>query len=324
MMKVPRRRIFYSVSSLFKEVYVFVKKDFNLKAYLYTVLFIAAFIFVNYHFSIYKKYVSHSYYTGKSVWVFPVFYLCIYLAAAIPNLILRKRYDILKDYRFYLKGTFFVVLYGVGTGYFGYRHWEMPEFSYMEKIFVLNMVSQLKCFFIFMIPLILMKFTIDKKVDGFYGLAKNTAHFDGYFALFLLLLPFVILVSFTPDFLHAYPQFHNWSYRIVFGMNRWWLTTVYETAYSIDFVMTELLFRGTLVLGMALLMGRCAVLPMVAFYVSIHFGKPMIECMSSALGGYILGALAYQTRHIWGGVMVHIFIALSMETMGFLHHYILK
>jgi len=35
----------------------------------------------------------------------------------------------------------------------------------------------------------------------------------------------------------------------------------------------------------------------------------------------MLGALAYQTRHIWGGVIVHILIALSMEVMGLFHVY---
>ena len=56
-------------------------------------------------------------------------------------------------------------------------------------------------------------------------------------------------------------------------------------------------------------------------YAAIHFGKPIGETISSIFGGYILGALAYQTRHIWGGVIVYICIAMTMEVMGFWHFY---
>ena len=63
---------------------------------------------------------------------------------------------------------------------------------------------------------------------------------------------------------------------------------------------------------------------MVAVYCSIHFGKPLVEAISSVFGGYILGALAFQTRHIWGGVVVHICIALTMEVMGLVHYYVLR
>ena len=75
-------------------------------------------------------------------------------------------------------------------------------------------------------------------------------------------------------------------------------------------------------IGMVGLMGRGAVLPMVALYVVIHLGKPPVEAISSLFGGYILGALAYQIRHIWGGVFVHVFIALTMEIMGLFQYYV--
>lgn len=313
-----------SIVSLFNEVVTFAKEDFNAKSYIFTAIVIVAVIFVNYQFHIYRDYIRVSYYTGKSEWVMPLFYLSIYFFAAISTLYLRKRFDILKDYRFYLKSAFFVTLYGLGVGYFRYANWSLSSFLMQERIYILILFSQLKCFLLFMPLLILMKLTVDRKVSGFYGLAKNTRHFDGYFALFTFLIPFLILISFTPDFLEAYPQFKAWNYTGIFGMETWLYTTIYEIAYSLDFVMTELIFRGTLVIGMMLIMGRTAILPMVVFYVSIHFGKPLAECISSVFGGYILGALAYQTRHIWGGVMVHICIALTMEVMGLVQYYVFK
>lgn len=313
-----------SILSLFDEIITFIKKDFHLKSYLFTFIVIFAGITLNYLFHFYRNYIRISYYTENSVIVMPLFYLGIYFFVAICTLLLRKRYDVLKDYRFYLKSTFFVVLYGVGVGYFGYAKWNLASFMAQERMYILMLFSQFKCFLIFIPTLFLLKFTIDKKVKGLYGLSKNTQHFDGYFALFAFLIPFLIFISFTPDFLSAYPQFKAWNYQGVFGFETWLYTTIYELAYSLDFVMTELIFRGTLVVGMMLIMGRTAILPMVAFYVSIHFGKPLAECISSAFGGYILGALAYQTRHIWGGVMVHISIALTMEIMGLMQFYFFR
>ena len=166
--------------------------------------------------------------------------------------------------------------------------------------------------------------SIDKNVNGLYGLARKAKHLRGYLMIYGLMLPFLIAISFTPDFLKAYPQFRPWLNEGVFGWPVWLSTLAFETSYAIDFVMTELVFRGALVIGMISILGRKAVLPMVAMYAAIHFGKPLGETISSIFGGYILGVLAYQTRHIWGGVIVHICIALTMEIMGFIHYYILS
>lgn len=321
---MPAISIKKSIFSLFGEVVTFIKEDFNLKAYLFTFVFIVIGLYLNFHNHLYRIHIVKHYYEGNSTIVMPIFYLTIYFIVAIGTFLLRKRYDILKDYRFYLKSAFFVILYGVGVGYFGYSKWSLSSFVAQERYYLLTLFSQVKCTLLFVPLLILMKLTVDKKVKGFYGLSKNTKHFDGYFALFAFLIPFLILISFTPDFLDAYPQFKAWNFKGIFSMETWLYTVIYEITYSLDFVMTELIFRGTLVIGLMMIMGRNAVLPMVAFYVSIHYGKPMAEAISSMFGGYILGALAYQTRHIWGGVMVHISIALTMEIMGLFQYYLFR
>jgi hypothetical protein len=65
-------------------------------------------------------------------------------------------------------------------------------------------------------------------------------------------------------------------------------------------------------------LGRGAVLSMAVLYCTLHFGKPMGEAISSIFGGYILGVVAYETKSIWGGVIVHIGIAWMMEIIAFL------
>ncbi|MDP6435740.1 MAG: hypothetical protein QGG46_00705 [Gammaproteobacteria bacterium] len=69
------------------------------------------------------------------------------------------------------------------------------------------------------------------------------------------------------------------------------------------------------------LLGKDCILPMVALYTSIHFGKPLGECLGSIFGGYILGVIALYTRNIWGGTIIHIGVALTMELAAHLQHY---
>ncbi|MDD3320449.1 MAG: CPBP family intramembrane metalloprotease [Paludibacter sp.] len=313
-----------SLYLLVNEVISFIKNDFHLISYVYTFLLVFVCIFLNYNFGFYKDTLRASYFTNDSMWMFPIFYGSMYFAVAIPVLIFQKEYKTLKNSHFYLKSFFFIVLYGVAIGFYSYRNWQFPTLFNEEKLFVLRLISQLKGSVFFILPLFVLKISIDKDIKGLYGLASNAKHIRAYLLLFLMLMPFLVGMSFTSDFMFAYPQFRPWLYDGVFGLPAWAKTLIFESTYSIDFVMTELVFRGALVIGMISLLGRKAVLPMVAMYATIHFGKPLGETISSVFGGYILGALAYQTRHIWGGVIVHICVAMTMEIMGFVHYYLLK
>ncbi len=73
-----------------------------------------------------------------------------------------------------------------------------------------------------------------------------------------------------------------------------------------------------MVIGMANVLGRGAVMAMASVYCLLHFGKPAGEAISSIFGGYILGVVAYETRSIWGGIIVHMGIAWLMETVAYL------
>jgi membrane protease YdiL (CAAX protease family) len=47
-----------------------------------------------------------------------------------------------------------------------------------------------------------------------------------------------------------------------------------------------------------------------------HFGKPLIETLSSFFGGYMLGVFALYSKNIWGGIILHIGTALFMELLA--------
>jgi membrane protease YdiL (CAAX protease family) len=100
--------------------------------------------------------------------------------------------------------------------------------------------------------------------------------------------------------------------------NKWLYHLLYELSYGSDFVSVELFFRGFLILAFIKVAGKDAILPMACFYCTIHFGKPLGECISSYFGGMILGIVVYNTRSIIGGLIVHLGIAWLMEIGGYI------
>src|SRR6476469_9851767 len=152
----------------------------------------------------------------------------------------------------------------------------------------------------------------------FYG--THTKNFDAqpYFIMLLLMLPLLLWAATQRDFLVVYPKMKNSLFLMQNG--KWYHVLLYELSYGSDFLSIELFFRGFLVLAFAKWVGKEAVLPMALFYCTIHFGKPLGECISSYFGGLILGAVILETRSIWGGLIVHLGIAWLMELFGYFGH----
>ena len=116
-----------SLQSLFEEAMSFSKSDFHFLSYSYTLLFISACIFLNYNYGFYQELMRNTYFTGDSLWAFPLFYSCMYFSVAIPVLFFQKDYKSLQNIQFYTKSLFFIVIYGMSIGYFGYRDWEFSS-----------------------------------------------------------------------------------------------------------------------------------------------------------------------------------------------------
>jgi hypothetical protein len=159
----------------------------------------------------------------------------------------------------------------------------------------------------------------DHKDESFYGISIKGFNARPYLYMLLIMLPLIAAASTQSDFLAVYPKLQHLSF--FEGHNRsGWYKLLYELSYGSDFISIELFFRGFLVLAFVKWFGRDAILPMACFYCTIHFGKPMGECISSFFGGLILGIVTYHTRTIFGGLMVHLGIAWLMELGGYLGH----
>jgi len=160
------------------------------------------------------------------------------------------------------------------------------------------------------------------KGKPFYVTSFSGLDLKPYLLMLAIMVPLVAAASTQPDFLAMYPKFQKVPF--LMQENRGWHKLVYELSYGSDFFTIELFFRGFLVLAFAKWVGKDAILPMALFYCTIHFGKPLGECISSYFGGMILGVVTFHTRSIYGGLLVHVGIAWLMELGGYLgHEYIL-
>ncbi|HEU4633564.1 MAG TPA: CPBP family intramembrane glutamic endopeptidase [Flavisolibacter sp.] len=157
----------------------------------------------------------------------------------------------------------------------------------------------------------------DRKEQPFYGTDTKDFKAGPYFIMLLIMVPLIAAASTQPDFLAMYPKLKNVQHLASQNSNGIY-KLLYELSYGSDFFSIELFFRGFLVLAFAKWVGKDAILPMAIFYCTIHFGKPLGECISSFFGGLLLGIVTYNTRNIFGGLIVHLGIAWLMELGGYL------
>ncbi len=164
------------------------------------------------------------------------------------------------------------------------------------------------------LPLLLLGWLGRKQLNTFHGL--KAAKVQPYFVLLFGAAVVVALASTQADFQDYYPRFAKmWPDGGERQLSRIW---AFELSYALDFFATEYLFRGFLVLAFARYLGPKAILPMAILYVTIHYGKPLGETISSFFGGMLLGIFAYYSKSIWGGIILHIGLAWLMELIVFL------
>lgn len=172
-----------------------------------------------------------------------------------------------------------------------------------------------KCLVV-LVPLVIL-YKILPAQSSFWGMTLRDVRWRPYCLMLALMVPLIIFASTQADFLNAYPRLKQVAFIEPYTGNLLWYQLLYEISYGIDFITVELFFRGFLVFAFIRYAGPAALLPMATFYCSIHFGKPLFECISSFFGGLILGIIAHRTQSIVGGLAVHLGIAWMMEIGGY-------
>ncbi len=157
------------------------------------------------------------------------------------------------------------------------------------------------------LPLLCIRYLIKEPISE-YGLSLNESyqHKLGYLLLATPIMLFAIMASFRSDFSQHYP-FYSLASRSYFDLIIW------ELIYISQFVAVEFFFRGFLLNGLKRQFGSLSIAIMMLPYLMLHFPKLWLEASGSFLFGFFLGILALKSRSIWGGVFVHVAIALTMD-----------
>jgi membrane protease YdiL (CAAX protease family) len=122
----------------------------------------------------------------------------------------------------------------------------------------------------------------------------------------------VLLVSNTPAFLKQYPFYKQASQSLGHFI-------LWELSYGFQFFCLEFFFRGFILFALVRYLGHAAIFVMTIPYTMIHFAKPLPETLGAILAGIALGTLALRTRSIYGGVLIHIAVAWSMDLLVLFH-----
>ncbi len=130
-----------------------------------------------------------------------------------------------------------------------------------------------------------------------------------YGALYLLVLPAVLFVATQDAFLATYPFYK-------YANQSWAHFLTWQVLYAVQFVSLEFFFRGYMLQGLRHKFGYGAIFVMVVPYCMIHYPKPIPETLGAILAGIALGTLAMRTRSIWGGVLIHVGVALTMDWLA--------
>ena len=161
------------------------------------------------------------------------------------------------------------------------------------------------------VPLVALRLGRVPWREAYLGLGQLRPHLALYGALYVCVAPVLVVASYTPAFLSTYP-FYRQATRSVGDLLGW------ELAYAATFVALEVFFRGVLLGLLRRSLGGYAVFVVMVPYCMIHFGKPVAETVAAIIAGIVLGTLAMKSRSIWGGVLVHIGVAWTMDALALL------
>lgn len=296
-----------------------VREDFHAGQYAATAILLALCLSLNYAVDFEDRYMETLEGLTKYFAYF-IFYSIPYFSSIYIFAYFKKQRKILSQKNFWIKSLFGIAVLSLDASlpYLDdlLNYLSNPRVQYWLYKVVMNGISFITVF----IPILLFYYAYDKHEGHRYGL--NPRKFDArpYFVMLLIMVPLIIAASYNPAFIRQYPMYKTSQAHLALGVDEWVTVTIYEIAYGLDFITVEYFFRGFLVLAMAQFLGRGAVITMAVVYCVLHFGKPAGEAMSSIFGGYILGVVAYETKSVWGGVIVHMGIAWMMEVVAFIRH----
>jgi len=295
-----------------------VRQDFQLKYYASIIFILVASLMINYTIDLENAWIDQ--HPVKYLQI--LFYIILYASGYYITCLIVFHFNGVKNLwssgKFWLFSLFGLLILSLDKG-FPFLTEILNAFYQPYEIYswLFRIVANITSFILIFIPLILFHQFIDRQKSNLYGL---TAPGDvrPYLYLLLLVAPIMFLASIQKDFTNYYPAYKANTVAEIWNWPDYLPMVVFEFFYGARFLNIELLLRGFFVIGMAQILGRHAVIPMVVIYCFLHFGKPAGEAISSIFGGYVLGIIALNTRSIWGGIIIHVGVAWLMEVCAYI------
>ncbi len=208
--------------------------------------------------------------------------------------------------------TFEKLLSSLIDSYGEHSLWAEARDSQFFELFTFVYWSGWRVLGYFIVPALVVKFVFKAPLNE-YGLRGRgfQKHLWVYGVFYCIVLVGVVAVSYTRAFSTHYPFYDHAS-------RSWGDFAMWECLYAAQFFSLEFFFRGFWLRACKTQMGSGAVLAMIVPYCMIHYGKPLPETLGAIFAGLALGTLAMRTRSIWGGIMIHVGIAVSMDVAALL------
>ena len=302
------------IISILREYY---QEHFNWLGFFLCTLLGTSLIFVAYHKDFYLTYIEREPNLNLQIIRYCAMYAIAFMGAFILQGFAERDLKFLGSANWWLLNVLAIVLFAIRGSDVNYAALIFGKvdgdvYGYYSKI-----AYNLGGLFTLIIPCFIYWFFADRRHQNFYGFKIKDVDLKPYLILLSMMLPLLFWAGTQADFLNTYPRYTKIGISEAHEHYKLY-TSTYELAYGSDFVFTEFFFRGFIVLAFATKYGHRAILPMCVYYITIHFGKPLGETISSFFGGLLLGVIAYRTKSIYGGIIVHLGIAYLMEIFAFL------
>lgn len=291
--------------------------QFHWLTHLLVLLFIFGVIGINEYFDFFRKFLQLSEHSLQRTFRYVIMNSLAFIGPVILISIFQTKDRIIANKKYLVYGFLGVLLISLDSSYYTLKYLDQIIPHEHGYGFYYSCISNLGSLFSIVIPLVLVYFTTRHFKPEFYGVNINKASIKSYLILASLLIPIVFIAASGEDFLRYYPSYKYQSVHIS-GWTEWMKVLTFESCYGFDFFAVELMFRGYMVVALSRFAGKEVILPMVSLYAVLHFGKPMLEIISSVFGGFALGVMSYKSRNIYGGLIVHLGVAWGMELAAFL------
>jgi hypothetical protein len=304
------------VNRLFRSLLDFLKHDFHIRTFILVILWASILIVINYSIDLENEVIDVLPTNGLRF----LGYLALYSTAYYSSIYIIKlskpktQSSAVLSTKFWMVSSLGIIIFSADSGFVLHQYLvDMINPNPRLYNFYFAVLSNATEFLSIAIPLFLVNHLLIPNRTDNLGINKKEIDLMPFFTILLIITPFIFVSAFESGLHNYYPTFRYEEAANVLGISSWIPVFIYELCYGLDFFNVELMFRGFMVIGLISYLGRDAILAMAVFYCTIHFGKPLAEAVSSLFGGYILGAIAYQTRSVWGGVIVHMGLAWLME-----------